>query len=153
MFPCDRWLARDEDDGALERELVATKVTEEFTRGDGTVKKKDRKLDNVLEGKTCALFLSLAHVLSIWIGCMLQRCLLTSFVFPFAAKKYTVNVYTGDVRGAGTDANVFINIYGSQGDSGERKLVDSETNRDKFERNQVIFRVHAHLAYAILLRA
>ena len=49
-FPCGRWLARDEDDGAIERELVATKVTEEVTRGDGTVKKRDRKLDNVLEG-------------------------------------------------------------------------------------------------------
>ena len=59
MFPCDRWLARDEDDGALERELVATKVTEEFTRGDGTVKKKDRKLDNVLEGETLLLLLLL----------------------------------------------------------------------------------------------
>ena len=53
------------------------------------------------------------------------------------AKVYKVNVYTGDVRGAGTDANVFINMYGNQGDSGERKLAGSETHRDKFERNQV----------------
>lgn len=46
-------------------------------------------------------------------------------------------VYTGDVRGAGTDANVFIIIFGDKGDTGERKLFNSETHRDKFERNQV----------------
>ena len=52
-------------------------------------------------------------------------------------KKYVVNVVTGDVRGAGTDANVFLIIFGDRGDSGERKLVKSETHRDKFERGQV----------------
>ena len=52
-------------------------------------------------------------------------------------KNYLVNVYTGDVRGGGTDANVFITIFGDQGDTGERKLHSSETHRDKFERNQV----------------
>ena len=52
-------------------------------------------------------------------------------------KSYHVDVYTGDVRGAGTDANVFLTIFGDRGDSGERKLHKSETNRDKFERGQV----------------
>ena len=48
-----------------------------------------------------------------------------------------VNVITGDVSGAGTDANVFLTIYGDKGDTGERKLHKSETHRDKFERGQV----------------
>ena len=52
-------------------------------------------------------------------------------------KKYTVNVKTGDVSGAGTDANVFLIIFGDFGDSGERKLHKSETHRDKFEKGQV----------------
>lgn len=50
--------------------------------------------------------------------------------------EYEVRVQTGDVRGAGTDANVFLNIYGENGDSGERELRKSD-NLNKFERNQV----------------
>lgn len=51
---------------------------------------------------------------------------------------YEVKVYTGDKRGAGTDANVFLIIYGENGDSGERELRKSE-NLNKFEKNQVLF--------------
>lgn len=46
-------------------------------------------------------------------------------------------MFTGDVYGAGTDANVFLTIYGDLGDTGERKLSKSETNFNKFERAQV----------------
>lgn len=53
------------------------------------------------------------------------------------AKKYVVNVVTGNVSGAGTDANVFLNIIGENGDCGERQLKKSETNTDKFEKGQV----------------
>ena len=51
-------------------------------------------------------------------------------------KKYVVDVYTGDVLRGGTNANVFLQIFGDKGDSGEKKLVKSETHTDKFERNQ-----------------
>ena len=54
-----------------------------------------------------------------------------------SVKKYVVEVFTGDISGAGTDANVFLNIFGDRGDSGERKLHKSETNKDKFERGRV----------------
>ena len=54
-----------------------------------------------------------------------------------AVKNYVVDVYTGDVRGGGTDANVFLTIFGDKGDSGERKLHKSETHSNKFERGQV----------------
>ncbi|XP_072290031.1 lipoxygenase homology domain-containing protein 1 [Eucyclogobius newberryi] len=50
---------------------------------------------------------------------------------------YKVSVRTGDMFGAGTDANVFLTIYGDLGDTGERKLAKSETNKNKFERGEV----------------
>ena len=48
-----------------------------------------------------------------------------------------MNVKTGDKSGCGTNANVFLTIVGDRGDTGERKLAKSETNFDKFEKNQV----------------
>lgn len=59
------------------------------------------------------------------------------FCLTFSDKKYVVTVKTGDLSGAGTDANVFLTMFGDKGDSGERKLHSSETHTDKFERNQV----------------
>lgn len=52
-----------------------------------------------------------------------------------APVKYEVVVYTGDVKGAGTNANVFITIFGVNGDTGKRPL--TQRFRDLFERNQV----------------
>ena len=59
------------------------------------------------------------------------------YIFLAAKTTYNVNVYTGDVRGAGTDANVFIVLYGENDDSGPLALKTSKTNRDKFERNKM----------------
>ena len=56
---------------------------------------------------------------------------------PLKVVKYTVEVHTGDKRNAGTDANVFINIFGDLGDTGERSLERSETNKNSFERAQI----------------
>ncbi|XP_063398724.1 lipoxygenase homology domain-containing protein 1-like isoform X1 [Mytilus trossulus] len=59
-------------------------------------------------------------------------------------KNYEVSVFTGDESSAGTDANVFLNIVGENGDAGERKLVKSETHMDKFERNHCdVFKIEA----------
>lgn len=49
------------------------------------------------------------------------------------ANKYKVTVFTADKRGAGTDANVYITLFGKEGDSAERKLDNSENN---FERGK-----------------
>ena len=35
---------------------------------------------------------------------------------------YTVKTFTGDAEGSGTDAKVYITLYGEKGDSGFRKL-------------------------------
>ncbi len=48
--------------------------------------------------------------------------------------KYKISVRTGDKRGAGTDANVFIILHGEHGDTGKRLLERSANN---FERGKV----------------
>lgn len=49
-----------------------------------------------------------------------------------------VEIYTGSVKYAGTDANVFINIFGELGDTGQRWLHNPvSTNINKFEKGQV----------------
>lgn len=49
--------------------------------------------------------------------------------------KYKIIVHTGDVSGAGTDANVSIILYGTLGDTGQRAL--KQKGRNLFERGQV----------------
>ncbi len=49
--------------------------------------------------------------------------------------KYKIIVHTGDVSGAGTDANVSIILYGTLGDTGTRAL--KQKGRNLFERGQV----------------
>ncbi|XP_054253211.1 lipoxygenase homology domain-containing protein 1 [Indicator indicator] len=100
-FPCERWLAKSEDDGETIRELVPSDIFTEKLMKDGTLKQIEEEVEDPLE----------VHM-------------------------YKISVFTGDIYGAGTDANVFLNIYGDLGDTGERKLSKSETNFNKFERGQ-----------------
>ena len=51
------------------------------------------------------------------------------------AHKYVVSTVTGDVRGAGTDADVFITLFSKAGNSAEMKLNDSKNN---FERKKYV---------------
>jgi len=54
---------------------------------------------------------------------------------------YTVQVTTGNLRGAGTDANVYINITGANGDTGKVNLAGG---RNSFEKGSIdIFGVYA----------
>lgn len=54
-----------------------------------------------------------------------------------SANIYEVQVITGNVPKAGTDANVFLTIYGEEyGDTGERPLKKSDKS-NKFEQGQV----------------
>ncbi|KAL3869892.1 hypothetical protein ACJMK2_042519 [Sinanodonta woodiana] len=84
VFPCKRWLARDEDDQEICRELPAVR------RGEA--------------------------------------------VLPIM--KYEIEVHTGDIWGGGTDANVYITIYGDRGDSGVRQLY-AENKGIYFRKGQV----------------
>lgn len=47
-----------------------------------------------------------------------------------------MSVKTGDVRGAGTDANVFVQIFGAEGDTGKLQLRSAENTKNKFERGR-----------------
>uniref|UniRef100_A0A8C6Y609 Lipoxygenase homology PLAT domains 1 n=1 Tax=Naja naja TaxID=35670 RepID=A0A8C6Y609_NAJNA len=100
-FPCEKWLAKSEEDGEIMRELVPSRIFTEKLMKDGTLKQIDEEIDDSLE-----------------------------------IYSYKVSVFTGDIYGAGTDANVYLTIYGDLGDTGERKLRKSETNTNKFERGQ-----------------
>ncbi|XP_048065057.1 lipoxygenase homology domain-containing protein 1 isoform X2 [Megalobrama amblycephala] len=102
IFPCERWLARSEDDGETVRELVPSDIITEKLLRDGTLKHQEIEVEDALETHT-----------------------------------YKVSVRTGDMNGAGTDANVFLTIYGDLGDTGERKLRKSESSSNKFERGAV----------------
>lgn len=44
---------------------------------------------------------------------------------------------TSNVRGAGTDANVYIILFGAHGDTGQLHLKTSETFKDPFENDQI----------------
>uniref|UniRef100_A0A672Z678 Lipoxygenase homology domains 1b n=1 Tax=Sphaeramia orbicularis TaxID=375764 RepID=A0A672Z678_9TELE len=102
IFPCERWLAKSEDDGETVRELVPSDIITEKLLRDGKLKRTETEVEDALETHT-----------------------------------YKVSIRTGDMYGAGTDANVFLTIYGDLGDTGERKLAKSETNKNKFERGEV----------------
>lgn len=47
---------------------------------------------------------------------------------------YTVTVYTGSVRGAGTEANVYLTIYGKKGSTNEVNL--KKGGKKLFEKGQ-----------------
>lgn len=69
---------------------------------------------------------------------MIKLSAFTNYYFissvGLAPVKYEVIVITGDVMGAGTNANVFITLYGTNGDTGKREL--KQKFRDLFERKQ-----------------
>ena len=55
------------------------------------------------------------------------------------ACEYTITVHTSDIRGAGTDANVFIELHGDK--DGEAMVVGQqqlETAADNFERGKQV---------------
>lgn len=57
----------------------------------------------------------------------IHATLLGKFTDPFSS------VNASDILGAGTDANVFLMVFGEYGDTGTLPLKES-TNRNKFER-------------------
>lgn len=56
------------------------------------------------------------------------------FLSDLQPVQYLIDVHTADVQGAGTDANVHITIYGSNGDTGRRPLTKKFV--DLFERGK-----------------
>uniref|UniRef100_A0A673VUW6 Lipoxygenase homology domains 1 n=1 Tax=Suricata suricatta TaxID=37032 RepID=A0A673VUW6_SURSU len=109
-FPCQRWLAVEEDDGQLSRELLPVDESyvlppsEDEEGGGGG---DSHPLDSLaLEQKD-------------------------------KSTTFSVTVKTGDKKNAGTDANVFITLFGTQDNTGMTLLKSSKTNSDKFERDSI----------------
>ncbi|XP_038187072.1 lipoxygenase homology domain-containing protein 1 isoform X2 [Arvicola amphibius] len=108
-FPCQRWLAVEEDDGQLTRELLPVDESYVLPSEDeeGGGHGDNNPLDNLaLEQKD-------------------------------KSTTFSVTVKTGDKKNAGTDANVFITLFGTQDDNGITLLKSSKTNSDKFERDSI----------------
>ncbi|KAM8782294.1 lipoxygenase homology domain-containing protein 1 isoform 1-T1 [Rhynchonycteris naso] len=110
-FPCQRWLAVEEDDGQLSRELLPVDESyvlppsEEDEEGGGG--SDNNPLDNMaLEQKD-------------------------------KSTTFSVTIKTGDKKNAGTDANVFLTLFGTQDNTGITLLKSSKTNSDKFERDSI----------------
>lgn len=53
--------------------------------------------------------------------------------------RYRVTVCTGELEGAGTDANVYLCLFGDVGDTGERLLYNCRNNTDLFEKGNVSY--------------
>lgn len=51
--------------------------------------------------------------------------------------KYRITICTGDVSGSGTDATVFLTVFGDLGDTGERLMIISQNTVNKFEKGNV----------------
>ena len=58
------------------------------------------------------------------------------FALFLAVHHYSIEVHTGQMPGSGTNANVYMLLYGERGDTGNRKLLKSD-NSNKFENGQV----------------
>lgn len=58
-------------------------------------------------------------------------------LFASSVIKYRVTICTGNVSGSGTDATVFLNVIGDLGDTGDRLMIMSKNNVNKFEKGNV----------------
>ena len=68
----------------------------------------------------------------------LQILFMCLFTFCVVVTSYVVRVKTSDVLMAGTDANVFVVLFGENGDSDQVQLRESKTYKfDKFERDHM----------------
>ena len=66
------------------------------------------------------------------------------FAFNFVVIKYRVEVYTASEPGADTEAELFIQLFGSRGDSGKRVLFNCLNNKTPFQGGQMdLFEIEA----------
>lgn len=68
--------------------------------------------------------------------------LITDKCFFIAVINYEITVVTGEVFAAGTDAKVFLQIYGEEG---KTEVIQLKSRSNNFERGSTeIFKVHVH---------
>jgi len=66
---------------------------------------------------------------------VLKKIFPTTYLYHFSVTTYKISVKTSNVSGAGTDAHVFIILFGTNGASKSICLSKSETHKDPFEKN------------------
>ena len=66
-------------------------------------------------------------------------------LFNLTVTKYYIQVYTGKEDNSNTDANVYMQLSGKNGDSGKRHLIRSKNNKEnKFKVGQMdVFEIEA----------
>ncbi|CAF1459513.1 unnamed protein product, partial [Rotaria sordida] len=60
----------------------------------------------------------------------------SNFLIYYLVTSYEIIVYTGDKRGAGTNSQVYITLFGKAGKRTEKIHLKNSNNKDPFERNQ-----------------
>jgi hypothetical protein len=100
LFPCNKWFAKDEDDKKIERELIAIEQPANNQQGnDSSYKNQEYPSYMKTPYNTSGHSSSRHHAIS-----------------DFGL--YKIYVKTSDISGAGTNANVFIQIFGKNGQTG-----------------------------------
>jgi hypothetical protein len=115
FFPCNKWLSLfPPGDGSLSVEL--------FPNDHGIYDEIKRKLPTTTR--------------------KIKKNLIY-FFFDCLFLEYEIIVITGDIRGAGTDSQVYVTLFGDHGKRTEKlPLKNSSNNKNPFERNQTdTFRV------------
>jgi hypothetical protein len=84
-------------------------------------------MNATLLGRTAALLIGCAFALT-------GAAQAAATVPPAVGKDYDVTVHTGNRSGAGTDSNVYLRLYGTNGVSPEVQL---DNDDDNFERNKL----------------
>lgn len=104
-FACNNWLSRTEGDSLFVRDLLGSLDPMDMPKCETFTFKSAEPWWNALKWSCFLWFISSSVNFSLC-------CAI------FADNKYVVSVFTPDVKGSGTDADVFLNIFGENGDTG-----------------------------------
>jgi hypothetical protein len=66
----------------------------------------------------------------------LFRLIYSNFVIYCLVTTYEIIVYTGNVRAAGTDAQVYVTLFGNRGKQTQKLHLKDSNNKNPFEQNQ-----------------
>nr|XP_014342376.1 PREDICTED: oxygen-regulated protein 1 [Latimeria chalumnae] len=144
-LPVFQWLAEDQEDGDTWKELPVVKA--------GNKPLPERTFSTLRRLKTCLRSmmnqdrlnnLLLLHVHKDWADKLDLK--------QIAMLVYEVHVYTGSKPRAEADSNVYINIFGTRGDSGKRKLHKSQNHSLMFQQGKTLFTYKVLLLAATLMQ-
>lgn len=112
LFKCNRWLDKNEEDGKIERELFpvdASSSPRAKSRSRSGEKRLDEELDSPVNPSSTSERRS-------WEKNRLEDPFQTE---AYDQITYKIYVSTSELRGSGTDANVYVNIYGHKLNTGK----------------------------------